>query len=68
MSKNLKYFIRPKLVIISTRIRDVPHATDLEDIEGNHFSNVEIDTPEPSMVKLREEGIVRPEHLVDMTM
>ena len=43
----------------------MPHATNLTDIEVNHFFNVEIGMPEPTMVKLREEGIVRPEHLVE---
>ena len=43
----------------------MPYATDFADIEVNHFFNTEIGMPEPTMVKLREEGIVRPEHLVE---
>ena len=39
--------------------------TDLTEAEVNHFFNVEIGIPEPTMVKLREEGIERPENLVE---
>ena len=34
----------------------MPYATDLTDDEVNQFFNVEIGIPEPTMVKLREEG------------
>ena len=43
----------------------MPYAIDFTDIEINHFFNTEIDMPEPTMVKLREEDIVRPEHLIE---
>ena len=40
------------------------YITDLIDDQVNHFFNVEIGIPEPTMVKLRKEGIERPDHLV----
>ena len=43
----------------------MPYATGLTDIEVNHFFDVEMGMPEPTMVKLREEGVERPEHLVE---
>ena len=43
----------------------MPHTTDLTEDEVNHFFNVEIGMPEPTMVKLREEEIERPENLVE---
>ena len=42
----------------------MPYATGLTDIEVNHFFDVEMGMPEPTMVKLREEDIVTPAHLV----
>ena len=44
----------------------MPYATDPTDIKVNHFFNTEIGTPEPTMVKLREEGIEKPEYLVEL--
>ena len=41
------------------------YTTDLTEAEVNHFFNVEIGIPEPTMVKLREEGIERLENLVE---
>ena len=43
----------------------MPYTTDLTEAEVNHFFNVEIGIPELTMVKLREEGIERPENLVE---
>ena len=43
----------------------MPCTTELTDDEVNHFFNVEIGMLEVTMVKLREEGIWRPEGLAD---
>ena len=43
----------------------MPHTTDLTEAEAHHFFNVEIGILEPTMTKLREEGIERPAHLVE---
>ena len=42
----------------------MPYTTDLIETEVNHFFNVKIGISEPTMVKLREEGIKRLENLV----
>ena len=43
----------------------MPRTTDLTEAEVNHFFNAEIGILGPTLVKLREEGIERPEHLVE---
>ena len=43
----------------------MPCTADLTEVGVNHFFNAEIGIPEPTMVKLREEGIERPETLVE---
>ena len=43
----------------------MPFTTDLTEAEVKHFFSVEIGIPEPTMVKIRVEGIERPENLVE---
>ena len=43
----------------------MPYATDLTNVEVNHFFNIEIGMPELTMVKFREEGMKIPDHLVE---
>ena len=43
----------------------MPHTTGLIEVEVNHLFNVEIGTPGPPMVTLREGGIERLETLVE---
>ena len=43
------------------------YATDLANDEVNHFFNLEIGTPEPTIKKLREEGTERPENVVEFS-
>ena len=45
----------------------MPCTTDLIYNEVNHVFNMEIDMPEPTMVKFLEESIKRPEHLVELS-
>ena len=51
--------------ILHNQHKKILCATEITETEVNHFFNVEIGIPEPTMVKLQEEGINRPEDLVN---
>ena len=58
-------FVRPSQEKSTPGKKDMLYATNLTDVKVNHFFNIEIFIQEPTIVKLREEGIERPEHLVE---
>ena len=45
----------------------MPCATSLEDQEITHFFQVELGMPKPTVARLAEEGIERPEDLMEFT-
>ena len=45
----------------------MPHTTSLDDHQVKHFFEIELGMPEATVERLAEEGIERPEDLVEFT-
>ena len=46
----------------------MPHTTSLDDCQVKHFFEIELGTPEATVERLAEEGIERPEDLVEFSL